>query len=277
MDSLIKSEQIFTSQNLLEADHDFLNSLLPLDEDNSFCDSIDNYTHGLFLPVLSPTSSSSTSSSTASFFNITESTEMNFNNPTNQPSLSPAPSATSTNSSLSLSIDMNAANFLLLNPQSKTSLGSDSYDSFCLTSNFNDQFIGQSSQFSNWTSGVKQDVSVGTDLTIGREVRCKKDFDWSNGLKFNLIDSSRIPNFGISNQIAKNDKESFKLVEKIQPKKSRTKYTKEQIDVLESTYWRNAYPDVITIEHLSKSLGISREKINIWFQNRRARSKRHGI
>lgn len=263
MDSLIKSEQVFNCQNLLETDHEFLNSLLPLDEENSFCDSIENYSHGLFMPILSPTSTSSNSSSTASFFNITETNELTFSLANHQPSLSPAPSATSTNSSLSLSIDMSSANFLLLNPQSKTSLGSDSYDNYSLASNFNDQFIGQSSQLSNWSTGVKQDVSVGTDLTIGREVRCKKDFDWSNGLKFSSADSSRISNFGFTSPMIKNDKESFKLVEKIQPKKSRTKYTKEQIDVLESTYWRNAYPDVITIEHLSKTLGISREKINV--------------
>lgn len=263
MDSLIKSEQVFTSQNLLETDEDFLNSLLPLDEDNSYCDSIDNYTNGLFLSVLSPTSTSSTSSSTASFFNVAECNQINFSNPSNQSSsLSPAPSATSTNSSLSLSIDMNAVNFLRL-PTSMTSMRTEDFDNLSISSSINDQFINQSSQFTNWNSAVKQDVSVGTDLTMSRESKCKKNFDWSNEFKFNSIDSNRNPNFAISNQIVKNDKESFKLVEKIQPKKSRTKYTKEQIDVLESTYWRNAYPDVITIEHLSKALVISREKINV--------------
>ena len=79
-----------------------------------------------------------------------------------------------------------------------------------------------------------------------------------------------------------NGNESFKLVEKIQPKKSRTKYSKEQvgyffsslnlyflivskfkIEILEATYWRNHYPDLITVEHLCKTLGISREKINV--------------
>lgn len=267
MDSLIKSEQVFTSQNLLETDEDFLNSLIPLDEDNSFCGSIENYTNGLFFPVLSPRSTSSTSSSTASFFNIAECNQTNFSNLNNQSSLSPAPSATSTNSSLSLSLDMNAVNFLLLNPNSKTSLESEDFDNFSIASSINEQFINQPSQLTNWNSAVKQDVSVGTDLTMDRESKCKKNIDWSNQFKFNSIDNNRMTNFAITSQIIKNDKESFKLVEKIQPKKSRTKYTKEQIDVLESTYWRNAYPDVITIEHLSKALVISREKINVIILN----------
>ncbi len=72
-----------------------------------------------------------------------------------------------------------------------------------------------------------------------------------------------------------NENESFKLIEKAQPKKSRTKYSKEQIEILETAYWSNPYPDLITVEHLCKSLGINREKINIWYQNRRARQKRN--
>lgn len=82
--------------------------------------------------------------------------------------------------------------------------------------------------------------------------------------------------------------ETFKLVEKAQPKKSRTKYTKEQviarphysyiqtslitkskfltsikIDLLETAYCVNPYPDLITVEHLCKTLGICKEKINV--------------
>jgi hypothetical protein len=57
--------------------------------------------------------------------------------------------------------------------------------------------------------------------------------------------------------------ETFKLVEKIQPKKSRTKYTKEQIEVLENAFWRNPYPDLITVEQLCKNLSICKEKINV--------------
>jgi hypothetical protein len=57
--------------------------------------------------------------------------------------------------------------------------------------------------------------------------------------------------------------ESFKLIEKIQPKKSRTKYSKDQIEVLEGAYSRNPYPDVITVEQLCKALDISREKVNV--------------
>jgi len=70
--------------------------------------------------------------------------------------------------------------------------------------------------------------------------------------------------------------ESFRLVEKIQPKKSRTKYTKDQLGYLESAFAQSSYPDLNLVDNLCKTLEISKEKINIWFQNRRARSKRGG-
>ena len=56
--------------------------------------------------------------------------------------------------------------------------------------------------------------------------------------------------------------DTFKLVEK-QAKKTRTKYNKEQIEMLELAYLRNAYPDVLTVENLCKSIGIKREKVNV--------------
>lgn len=266
MDSFIKNEQLTTSittttDNFIETDREFINSLLPLDDDVSY--SIDSYTNGILLPVLSPTSTSS--SSTSSFFYHTEPSD--FSSIPLQPSLSPAPSATSTNSSLSLSIDINSTNLFLFNSNSRP-LHSDSYENFGVFTNpCNDQLMSQTNDMPYYTWGsVKQDVSVGTDFSVSRDMRYKKDFDWMDGLKLNGMPCvQRQSNLSHSSVMVKNDKESFKLVEKIQPKKSRTKYTKEQIDLLESAYWRNAYPDVITIEHLCKSLGISKEKINVRF------------
>ena len=57
--------------------------------------------------------------------------------------------------------------------------------------------------------------------------------------------------------------ESFRLIEKILPKKSRTKYSKDQLQLLEEAYSRCNYPDVISVETLCKQLDISREKINV--------------
>ncbi|CAF1016936.1 unnamed protein product, partial [Brachionus calyciflorus] len=270
--SLIKNENDF-----FESD---LNSFLPLDQDDvSICNSIESYTNDLLFPILSP---QSTSSSTSSFFNTLENCDnIDYPKLPIAPSLSPAPSATSTTSSLSLSLDINSASYFLFNQ--RPPILSESYENFSILTNpSNDQLISQTS-FITWSNThVKQDVSVGTDFAMNRDIRYKKDFDWMDGFKLSTSQCVRPQVYNYPNQVCmsqgvKNDKESFKLVEKIQPKKSRTKYTKEQIDVLESAYWRNAYPDVITIEHLCKSLSISKEKINIWFQNRRARSKRHGI
>ncbi len=109
-----------------------------------------------------------------------------------------------------------------------------------------------------------------------------------------IENTERNMNNHASSTSSSSSSESFKLIEKLQPKKSRTKYTKEQvisnllinlfdwemnvisfvfsfisyvkykqIEILESAYWTNPYPDLITVEHLCKSLGISREKINV--------------
>jgi hypothetical protein len=66
-------------------------------------------------------------------------------------------------------------------------------------------------------SVCKQDVSVGTDLSISRDMR----FNSLNHNHATLINNSVNP---------KLSKESFKLVEKMPPKKSRTKYSKEQVN-----------------------------------------------
>ncbi|XP_050412833.2 homeobox protein ceh-37 [Patella vulgata] len=59
----------------------------------------------------------------------------------------------------------------------------------------------------------------------------------------------------------------------IQPR-SRTKYTVSQLQAMENIFFTTQYPDSCAIEDLSKSLGVSIERISIWFQNRRSKFKR---
>ncbi|CAF0981400.1 unnamed protein product [Rotaria sordida] len=54
----------------------------------------------------------------------------------------------------------------------------------------------------------------------------------------------------------------------------RSSFTIEQIQILEQFFSRTPYPDVTTRENLSKYLNIEESRIQIWFSNRRARTKR---
>jgi hypothetical protein len=82
-------------------------------------------------------------------------------------------------------------------------------------------------------------VSIGTDLSFTRDLRCKFPYfdETTNNQNSQLFqikdkkDQAVVENFRTKKTI---DKESFKLVEKVQPKKSRTKYTKEQVECLKS-------------------------------------------
>ncbi|KAK6176245.1 hypothetical protein SNE40_014563 [Patella caerulea] len=59
----------------------------------------------------------------------------------------------------------------------------------------------------------------------------------------------------------------------IQPR-NRTKYSASQLHALETLFLVSQYPDSTTVEELGTSLGVSIERISIWFQNRRSKFKR---
>ncbi|XP_040603787.1 double homeobox protein B-like isoform X2 [Mesocricetus auratus] len=53
--------------------------------------------------------------------------------------------------------------------------------------------------------------------------------------------------------------------------RSRTHFTKSQIDILIEAFEKNRFPGIATREKLSQQTGIPESRIHIWFQNRRAR------
>ncbi|CAF4527967.1 unnamed protein product [Rotaria socialis] len=54
----------------------------------------------------------------------------------------------------------------------------------------------------------------------------------------------------------------------------RSTFNAEQIDILEQTFSHTPYPDVTTREQLSQRLNIEENRIQIWFSNRRARTRK---
>lgn len=57
-------------------------------------------------------------------------------------------------------------------------------------------------------------------------------------------------------------------------KRPRTKFTKEQTEILETAFSKTQYPNLIIIETLSNLMQLSPERISVWFQNKRARFKK---
>ncbi|NWH90933.1 ANF1 protein, partial [Aegithalos caudatus] len=57
-------------------------------------------------------------------------------------------------------------------------------------------------------------------------------------------------------------------------RRPRTAFTRNQIEVLESVFKMNSYPGIDIREELARKLDLDEDRIQIWFQNRRAKLKR---
>nr|XP_057911822.1 homeobox expressed in ES cells 1-like [Doryrhamphus excisus] len=57
-------------------------------------------------------------------------------------------------------------------------------------------------------------------------------------------------------------------------RRPRTAFTNHQVNVLEAVFHVNCYPGIQLREHLAGRLDLDEDRIQIWFQNRRAKLKR---
>ncbi|NWI88769.1 ANF1 protein, partial [Pitta sordida] len=57
-------------------------------------------------------------------------------------------------------------------------------------------------------------------------------------------------------------------------RRPRTAFTRNQIEVLENVFKINSYPGIDIREELAHKLDLDEDRIQIWFQNRRAKLKR---